>query len=230
MDYEPLKELPGAQNLFSTLRPDAKPGSGSTYAHFEDQTTQRNRSGENHVDKTVGMQQRSTKTVYMKPESVRAIMSWLQDESVSTRLDPVLDDKGKQIGRARVVAVEPFTRKQDKVVGGKYIETGPPKTYSAGQVLAEVPYEQKPVKNLYPVEIFRSDSPKGVKSSNYGIHYGSKITEVLERTKDKIASRGVGGGGGLFPTERGLPGGKRPLKMAQGGLVDKALERNTKYI
>jgi hypothetical protein len=113
---------------------------------------------------------------------------------------------------------------------GKYIETGPPKTYSAGQVLAEVPYEQKPVKNLYPVEIFRSDSPKGVKSSNYGIHYGSKITEVLERAKDRIASRGVGGGGDLFPTERGLPGGKRPLKMAQGGLVDKALERNTKYI
>ena len=157
-------------------------------------------------------------------------INWDDNIGINLLGIPVLDDKGKQIGRARVVAVEPFTRKQDKVVGGKYIETGPPKTYSAGQVLAEVPYEQKPVKNLYPVEIFRSDSPKGVKSSEYGIHYGSKITEVLERTKDKIASRGVGGGGGLFPTERGLPGGKRPLKMAQGGLVDKALERNTKFI
>lgn len=234
MDYEPFKDMTDVKSTFMTLRPDAAPGTGSTYAHFEDQTTQRNRSGKNHVDKTEGMQPRTVKTIYVNPQAINVLGSWLEDERYSTRLDPVLDEKGKQTGRARVVAVEPFAQQKHKVVGGKFIPEGAHKTYSAGHVLAEVPYERSPAKGLHPVEIYDPNSPKGVKASRRGIHFGSKITEVIERgverAKDRIASNRIGGGGGMNPMDIEKVPGKRPLKMAKGGMVDKAIAGNWKII
>jgi len=229
MDYEPFKNMPDVKSMFMTLRPDAAPGTGSTYAHFEDQTTQRNRSGENHPDKTQGMQPRSGRTIYVTPQATNAIMQWLEDKEYSTRLEAVLDEKGKQTGRARVVAVEPFTQEKYKVAGGKYIHQGTV-NYSAGQVLAEVPYERNPAKGLHPVEIYDSNSPKGVKASKHGIHFASKITEVIERAKDRVASNPIGGGGGMNPMDIEKVPGKRPLKMAKGGMVDKAIAGNWKII
>ena len=230
MDYEPFKDMPDVKSTFMTLRPGSEPGTGSTYAHFEDQTTQRNRSGENHADKTVGMQPKTVKTIYVNPQAANALGTWLEDTRYSTRLDPVLDKDGKQAGRARVVVVEPFTQQKHKVVGGKFIPEGSPKNYPSGYVLAEVPYERTPAKGLYPVEIYNSNSPKGVKASEHGIHFGSKITEVIDRIKDRAASGRVGGGGGMNPMDIERVPGKRPLKMAVGGMVDKSVGGGWKII
>lgn len=206
--YDPFYSLPDAERLFRTER-------GSTYAHFKDQTSQRNRSGEGHSDKTTGVQQRSLKTIYMEPKAINAVGSWLQDESISTRLNPVLDKDGKQTGRAQVQLVEPYTHQPAKLENGKFVKTGPPITYEAGRILTEVPYETRPSKGYHPVEIFDSKSPKGDKGT--GVHFGSKITEILERT-----GRGGGGGGGslMQPDPKQLGGTKIGPRMASGGVTN----------
>jgi hypothetical protein len=207
--YDPFYKLPDAERLYRTER-------GSTYAHFSDQTSQRNRSGEKHSDKTTGLQDRSLKTVYMEPRALNAIGTWLQDESTSTRLKPVLDAEGRQTGRAQVQIVEPHTYQPTKLENGKFVKTGPPVTYEAGRIVAEVPYEKKPVKGYHPVEIFKSDSPKGNKGT--GIHFGSKITEIMQRT----GGGGGGGGGGslMQPDPKQLGGTKIGPRMAVGGAVN----------
>jgi hypothetical protein len=164
----------------------------------------------------------------MKPEAINALGSWYQDPSVSTRLDPVLDKDGKQTGRAKVVATETFSQQPTKLINGKITKVGPPKVFEAGRVLAEVPYEQKPVKGYHPVEIFSSypQSPKGSKGED--VHFGSRITEILQRTGG--GGRGGGGGGGAMPDIDRL--GKNPLNMAKGGFVEKAISNagNWKFI
>ena len=87
MDYEPFKNLPGVQNMFMTER-------GSTYALFDDQTSQRNRSGERHQDKSVGLQPKSGKTVFLDLDSMNKIGSAFQREDLATRFVPVLDKEG----------------------------------------------------------------------------------------------------------------------------------------
>lgn len=236
MDYEPLKDLPGVQNLFMTLRQGAAPGSGSTYAHFEDQTTQRNRSGENHVDKTTGMEPRSAKTVYMDDRALRAIQSWLEDRNASTKLVPVIGEDGKPTGKARVVALETFTQQPTRTVDGKLVAVGPPVVYKAGQAISEVPYSTKPVKGMYPVEILGSNkgafvaSPKGEIASERNVHYGSKIVQVLERLDKKMqegkaavergAARGGGAYGGAIPNIENTSF-QQYMKMNRGGFVEK---------
>ena len=204
--YDPFYNLADAERLYRTER-------GSTYAHFSDQTSQRNRSGEGHTDKSTGIQPRSVKTVYMEPKAINAVGSWLQDESISTRLNPVLDKEGKQTGRAQVQLVEPYTHQPTKLENGKFVKTGPPITYEAGRILAEVPYEKKPLKGYHPVEIFDSKSPKGDKGS--GVHFGSKITELLERT-----GRGAGTVGGGSFGQYDPKGLKRDPRMASGGAIN----------
>jgi len=215
--YDPFYELPDAERLYRTAR-------GSTYAHFTDQTSQRNRSGEGHQDKTTGLQKRSVKTVYMKPEALNAVGTWFQNPDVSTKLDPVLDKDGKQTGRAQVKLVEPYTYQPTKLVNGKFVKVGEPVTMQAGRVVAEVPYDRTPAKGLHPVEIYQSQSPKGTKGE--GVHFGSRITEILQRT----GGRGGGGGGGAMPDIDRL--GKNPLNMAKGGFVEKAVPNagNWKFI
>jgi len=207
--YDPFYKLPDAERLYRTER-------GSTYAHFSDQTSQRNRSGENHKDKTTGLQDRSLKTIYMEPKALNAIGTWLQDENTSTRLKPVLDAEGKQTGRAQVQIVEPHTYQPTKLENGKFVKTGPPVTYGAGKIVAEVPYERTPVKGYHPVEIFNSESPKGNKGT--GVHFGSKITEIMKRTG---GGGGGGGGGSLMQADpKQLGGTKIGPKMATGGKVN----------
>jgi len=205
--YDPFYSLPDAERLYRTER-------GSTYAHFTDQTSQRNRSGEGHQDKTTGLQKRSRATVYMEPRAMNAIGSWLQDEGISTRLDAVLDKNNKPTGKVRVSLVEPYTQQPTKVVNGKFVNTGPPITYEAGRILSEVPYETKPLKGYHPVEIFDPKSPKGTKGE--GVHFGSRITEIMQRT-----GGGGGSGGSLMqPDPKQLGGTKIGPKMAKGGTVE----------
>lgn len=205
--YDPFYSLPDAERLYRTER-------GSTYAHFTDQTSQRNRSGEGHQDKTTGLQPRSLKTIYMDRSAANTVGSWLKDIDSSTRLNPVLDKEGKQTGRAQVQLMEPYTYQPAKLENGKFVKTGPPITWEAGKVVAEVPYEKRPIKGYYPVEIFDSKSPRGDSAS--GVHFGTKITEVMQRT-----GGGGGGGGSLMqPDPKQLGGTKIGPKMAYGGSVE----------
>ena len=84
MDYEPFKNAPNVSSLFMTDR-------GSTYALFDDQTSQRNRSGANHEDKSTGLQQRSGKTVFLDRDSMNKVGMTFQREDVATRFLPILD-------------------------------------------------------------------------------------------------------------------------------------------
>jgi len=207
--YDPFYNLADAERLYRTER-------GSTYAHFSDQTSQRNRSGEGHTDKSTGVQPRSVKTIYMDRNAMNAVGSLLQDENMATRLNPVLDKEGKQTGRAQVQLVEPYTHQPTKLENGKFVKTGPPVTLEAGRVLAEVTYERNPVKGYHPVEIFDSKSPKGTKGE--GVHFGSRITEILQRTGS--GTGGAGGGSLMQPDPKQLGGTKIGPKMAKGGTVE----------
>ena len=60
--YDTFANMQNVDSLFKTAR-------GSTYAHFNDGSTIRDRSGQNHVDKTTGQQGRSTRTIYMAPDA-----------------------------------------------------------------------------------------------------------------------------------------------------------------
>ncbi len=220
MDYTPFQDMPDAKALFMTDR-------GSTYALFEDQTTQRNRSGANHEDKSTGLQQRSGKTVFLDRDSMNKIGMTFQREDVATRFLPILDSENKPTGRAKLELTQDHTYRPSKLVQGKFV-MGEPQLLKAGTVLAEVPYSTKPAVGMHPVEIMRSDSPIGDKGR--GIHFGSKITEIVERAKERAASKAIGGGGGMNPMDIEKVPGKRPLKMAQGGMVDKALSGNWKVL
>lgn len=222
MDYEPFKNLPGVQNMFMTER-------GSTYALFDDQTSQRNRSGERHQDKSVGLQPKSGKTVFLDLDSMNRIGSAFQREDLATRFVPVLDKEGKPTGRAKLELLQDYTYRPSKQIGGK-LEMGEPRTLKAGTVLSEVPYSTKPVKGMYPVEIMRSESPIGDKGR--GIHFGSKITEVLQKLDEKVrqgqaavergAARGGGGAyGGAIPSIENTSF-QQYMKMNKGGFVERS--------
>lgn len=216
--YDPFNKLSDIEKLYKTER-------GSTYAHFADQTSQRNRSAEMHADKSTGMQPRSLKTIYVDPKAANALGYYLQNESMGTRLVPLLDAEGRQTGRAAVQVTEAYTDRPTKVTGGKFIQTGPERVVSAGTVLAEVPYERVPVQGYHPVEIYSSESPKGNRAS--GIHFGTKIVEVVDPkvvrpTSGAVPRMGgtpIGGSSLGATTPKGL-GGKGLLNMADGGEVD----------
>jgi hypothetical protein len=177
MDYEPFKNLPDVRSKFMTER-------GSTYALFGDQTSQRNRSGEQHSDKTVGMQPKSYKTYFMDIDSLNKIGPAFQRDDWSTKFVPVFDENGKPTGKARLELAEDYRYKPYLGMKDGKIQTGEYKTAKAGTVIAnDVPYSTKPVKGMYPVEIYNNNSPKGDKGS--GIHFGSKIVEVLEDAIEK---------------------------------------------
>jgi hypothetical protein len=231
MDYEPFKNLPDVRSKFMTER-------GSTYALFGDQTSQRNRSGEQHSDKTVGMQPKSYKTYFMDIDSLNKIGPAFQRDDWSTKFVPVFDENGKPTGKARLELAEDYRYKPYLGMKDGKIQTGEYKTAKAGTVIAnDVPYSTKPVKGMYPVEIYNNNSPKGDKGS--GIHFGSKIVEVLEdaiekgRARVEKGARGQlgGGGGGAIP---GLDNTtfQQYMNMNRGGFVEKQNSKagNWKFI
>jgi hypothetical protein len=200
---------------------------GSTYALFGDQTSQRNRSGEQHSDKTVGMQPKSYKTLFMDIDSLNKIGPAFQRDDWSTKFVPVFDENGKPTGKAKLVLAEDYRYKPYLGMKDGKIQTGEYKTAKAGTVIAnDVPYSTKPVKGMYPVEIYNNNSPKGDKGS--GIHFGSKIVDVIEEAIEKGKARvekGAkgqlgGGGGGAIP---GLDNTtfQQYMNMNRGGFVEK---------
>jgi len=149
-DYAPFNNLPGVTHLFKTAR-------GSTYAQTETGQTVRNRSGEKHKDSTVGVQPASGKTIYLTESGVQTLGGVLQNVDIATQLVPAKVN-GENV--AQVVLTEDY---------------GPKKK---GDVLASAPYTVTPKEGLSPVEIWNSESPLG--DDARGIHFGNKITEVVE--------------------------------------------------
>lgn len=196
MDYESILSSVDEEpsHLFRTAR-------GSTYAHFGDNTTIRNRSGQNHKDTTVGLQPRSGKTVYMDPADVNRMAGMFQNTEIGTAFKPTSFDKESRSGKAALTFTEDY---------------GPRK---AGSVIHEAPFTVVPRKGLIPVEINRSDSPVG--SSGRGIHWGNPITEILEgglgasKARTNLPSIEPRGGGGAG-AEIGM---LNPLKLAGGGSI-----------
>lgn len=127
-------------------------GRGSTYGLYDDNSTQRNRSGENHKDTTKGLQPKSRKTIFMDTDSVNSVAGVFQNPELPTALVP--DGNGT----ASLIASQNHYG------------------FKQGQVLAKVPYTTEPKKGLHPVEIFNEQSP--LNDAGEGIHFGNKITEV----------------------------------------------------
>lgn len=153
MDYETLLNAIGEEpeHLYRTER-------GSTYAHYSDNSTVRNRSGKDHKDSSTGLQPRSGKTVYMDPKDVSHIGGLFQNPEIATKFTPLEYDKDSRIGKAGLVLTEDY---------------GPKK---AGTVLHTAPFKTVPSVGASPVEVFRAESPKG--DSGKGIHWGNKIIEM----------------------------------------------------
>jgi len=152
--YDMLFSLPTGvddiESVFKTAR-------GSTYAHHSDTTSTRNRSGENHKDKSTGIQQRSGRTIYMNPNAVNSMAGIYQNAEMATKFVPVIEN-GKPTGKVALQLMEDY---------------GPKKT---GTILATAPYATKPAVGMNPVEIFGSECSMG--SSGRNIHFGNAITEV----------------------------------------------------
>ena len=163
----------------------------------------------------------------MDIDSLNKIGPAFQRDDWSTKFVPVFDENGKPTGKARLELAEDYRYKPYLGMKDGKIQTGEYKTAKAGTVIAnDVPYSTKPVKGMYPVEIYNNNSPKGDKGS--GIHFGSKIVEVLEEAIEKGRARvekGAkgqlgGGGGGAIP---GLDNTtfQQYMNMNRGGFVEK---------
>jgi hypothetical protein len=192
MDYEPLLSLTDVTSVFRT-------GRGSTYAHHADATTTRNRSGQNHKDKSEGLQQRSGRTVFVPPEYLNQL-GIFQNAEMATRFVPVTKD-GKPTGYAKLELMEDY---------------GPRK---AGSVLTTVPYTTSPQVGLHPVEIWKSESPLG--DAGRGIHFGNAITEVWPKPARLAGKAGVAGGlaGIAGAVKAATQGDYGPLREAVGEMV-----------
>ena len=193
MDYNTILNSVGEEPeyLFRTAR-------GSAYAHYPDNSTVRNRSGEQHRDTTTGLQPRSGKTVYMSLEDVNRMAGLFQNPEIATQFKPASYDKETKQGVAALTYGEDF---------------GPKK---AGSVVHQARFTTVPKEGLVPVEINRSESPRG--DSGRGVHWGNPITEVIPRGSRMPApapTRPAIGGG-----DRNLLHNLNPQKlMAAGGSV-----------
>lgn len=184
MDYETILNTVGEEpeHMYKTAR-------GSAYAHYKDNSTVRNRSGKDHKDKTEGLQTRSGRTVYMHPDDVNKMSGLYQNPELSTAFKPSSYDKETKTGKVALTHAEDY---------------GPKK---AGTVIHEASFTTKPAVGLAPVEIYRSESPKG--DIGKGVHWGSKITEV----------RGMGGGSREMQLGADLDPKTMMKKYAKGGAV-----------
>jgi hypothetical protein len=191
MDYEAFKEIKEEPvHTYKTER-------GSTYAHYKDNTTVRNRSGEKHKDTSTGLQARSGRTVYMDPQDVNRMAGVFQNAEMATKFVPSSYDKETKTGKVGLVLTEDY---------------GPKK---AGTVLYEAPFTTRPSVGANPVEIYRSESPKG--DSGRGIHWGNRITEV----------RGVGGGSRDLQLGADLDPKAMMKKYASGGAIKMPADYST---
>jgi hypothetical protein len=199
-EYASLVGLDDIDTLFKTSR-------GSTYAYHANKTSTRNRSGEQHTDKTTGIQPRSGKTVFMSNDDVNRVAGIFQNAEMATQLVPVMDEQGRPTGKAKLELLEDY---------------GPRKK---GSTLITVSYTTTPAVGLAPVEIYRSESKMG--DSGRGIHFGTPITEVINKPvraagKAGLMAAALGGAGGASAAEIAesfLPLGMTPSTLAPGTLT-----------
>ena len=184
MDYESILKATSDEpvHMYRTER-------GSAYGHYADNTTLRNRSGAKHKDKSEGLQPRSGKTIYMNPNDVNAMSGVFKNIDQATSFKPISYDKETKTGKVALTHDEDY---------------GPKK---AGSVIREARFTTTPAVGLAPVEIYRSESPKG--DSGKGIHFGNKITEV----------RGMGGGSRDLQLGADLDPKAMMKKYAGGGAI-----------
>lgn len=193
MEYDAILQAIGEEPdyLYRTAR-------GSAYAHYPDNSTVRNRSGAQHTDTSTGLQPRSGKTVYMSLDDVNKMAGLFQNPELATQFKPASYDKDTKSGVAALTYSEDY---------------GPRK---AGSTVHQAKFTTVPQKGLVPVEINRSESPRG--DSGRGIHWGNPITEVIPRgsqMRAPISTRPAIGGG-----DRNLLHNLNPQKlMAAGGAV-----------
>lgn len=156
MDYETILQTlnEDPEYLFKTSR-------GSTYAQLPDSTSIRNRSGEGHRDTSMGLQPRSGKTIFMNQKDAVQMGGLFQNPDIGTYFRPSSFDKDKGSGRVGLELMQDY---------------GPRKK---GSLFYEADFSLKPAVGMIPVEINRSESPVG--SSGSGIHWGTPITEVIDK-------------------------------------------------
>lgn len=194
MEYDAILQAIGEEPdyLYRTAR-------GSAYAHYPDNSTVRNRSGAQHKDTSTGLQPRSGKTVYMSLDDVNKMAGLFQNPELATQFKPASYDKKTKSGVAALTYSEDY---------------GPRK---AGSVVHQAQFTTVPQKGLVPVEINRSESPRG--DSGRGIHWGNPITEVIPRgmqmpAQMPISTRPAIGGGSSY-----LHHMNHQKLMAAGGAV-----------
>lgn len=196
MDYDPFLKLGDVDYLFKTSR-------GSSYAKHTDNTTTRNRSGEGHRDTSVGLQQRSGKTVFISPDGVDDLGRLFQNPHIATQLVPLSYDQKTKTGTVAVKALE----------DGTHMFTGP---FKKGQVLAQSTFTTVPQVGFAPVEINQSESPKGDKGK--GVHFGTQITEVHPRSAFNVSApvdKNVVDA--VFPSDKRRLAGKAGIAAALAG-------------
>lgn len=119
--YDTFANMPDVDSLFKTAR-------GSAYAFFNNGSTVRDRSGENHADTTTGVQKPSTRTIFM----TRDAFARLGVQGSTPPLEIVPDTPGK----VKAISTE--------VYGPKPIGT---------QFTPSQSYSLKPEVGLMPVEL-----------------------------------------------------------------------------
>jgi len=127
---------------------------GSTYAHYPDSTTIRDKMPRPEHPGEGGLQLRSGRTIYMDPNHVNAIGGIDQNQDIPTRLEPIPNQPG--------------------MVGNKLTDDWGP--YKAGQFLNPVvPYQTSPQVGLSPVEMWGSQDGRTI------THYGNEITHMQDQ-------------------------------------------------
>ena len=172
---------------------------GSEYAHFDDATTIRNRSGAMHIDKTTGIQPRSGKTIFMDKKATNNLGGYFQNPDMATKLEPEII-RGKPTGRANLVLTEDY---------------GPKKT---GTILKTVKYSTKPSVGQYPVEIYNSASNIG--DTGKGIHFGTQIKKILKKVPWVGAALTAATSANAKDLAEGLVEGFSPIPFGELGNAD----------
>jgi hypothetical protein len=203
MDYDPFLDLNDVDYLFKTSR-------GSAYAKHADNTTTRNRSGEKHRDTSVGLQQRSGKTIFVPSDGADDLGRIFQNQNIATQIVPLSYDQKTKSGTVAVKALE----------DGTNMWTGP---FKKGQILAQSTFTTTPQVGLAPVEINRSESLKG--DTGRGVHFGTQITEVHPRASFKTPAPSLAGKAGIAAVLAGGAGAASAgdLRRAAGDVAESLL-------
>jgi hypothetical protein len=226
MDYEKLlsqlseDDVKSLRSLFTT---ESKPRFGETYQRppsyygsFQDATSVGLREPSDRQGTGYKLQSRSGKTVFADTKAAQVFQDWMRDEHIGTKLLPDVGEDGKL--KAMMVQIT---------------DAHPSRKYKPGDIVSRIPVTTTPQEGLHPIEMIGNkkygwwESPMGEKGS---FHIGSPISHV--------APAGASGQPANLKTPIGQTPGRfdtlqhtlNPLKLANGGLIDKAIKGSNKLI